>query len=122
MIRVDATGYLSTMLLSGYCSKVSLIQRNRELPEANMPAMNLLGRCPSARARCWSSRYRCYLARRDQVQYQAAYVLGNDRLASEWFTRPALALDKRTPCSLLGDAKGYSQVLDHLMRIEYGVY
>lgn len=87
-----------------------------------MLAIDLLGPCPSARFRCWSSQFRCFVARRDQVQSQAAYVLGNDRLASEWLSRPALGLDKRTPCSLLVDANGYRQVCDHLSRIEYGVY
>ncbi|WP_433885738.1 antitoxin Xre/MbcA/ParS toxin-binding domain-containing protein [Pseudomonas vranovensis] len=53
---------------------------------------------------------------------QAAYVLGNHRLASEWLTRPALGLGKRTPCSLLEEAQGYRQVCEHFMRIEYGVY
>ncbi|WP_422903177.1 antitoxin Xre/MbcA/ParS toxin-binding domain-containing protein [Pseudomonas chlororaphis] len=87
-----------------------------------MLAIYLLGPCLSARPRCWSSQYRCFVARRDQVQNQAAYVLGNDRLASEWLMRPALSLGKRTPCSLLVDTKGFRQVCEHLMRIEYGVY
>ncbi|MDN7142208.1 antitoxin Xre/MbcA/ParS toxin-binding domain-containing protein [Pseudomonas sp. Hg3Tf] len=53
---------------------------------------------------------------------QAAYVLGSYRLASEWLSRPALGLDMRTPCSLLADADRYRQVVDHLVRLEYGVY
>lgn len=87
-----------------------------------MLAINLLGPCPSARPSCWSSRYRCLVARWNQVQTLATFVLGNDRLASDWLTRPALGLDMRSPCSLLGDVQGYRQICDHLKRIEYGVY
>ncbi|NVZ75193.1 DUF2384 domain-containing protein [Pseudomonas gingeri] len=87
-----------------------------------MVEINLLGPCASSHARCWSKQYRCFMARRDRILTQAAYVLGSYRLASEWLTRPALGLDSRTPCSLLADAGGYRQVCDHLLRIEYGVY
>ncbi|WP_026001289.1 antitoxin Xre/MbcA/ParS toxin-binding domain-containing protein [Pseudomonas donghuensis] len=87
-----------------------------------MLAIDLLGPSPSGRPRCWSGQYRCFLARWDQVQSLAAYVLGNDRLADEWLIRPAIGLERRTPCSLLVDAQGYRQVCQYLMRIEYGIY
>ncbi|MBS7596900.1 DUF2384 domain-containing protein [Pseudomonas sp. RC2C2] len=87
-----------------------------------MQAIDLLGPCPSVRSRCWSSQFRCFVARRQQVRNLAAYVLGNDRLALEWLTRPALGLDRRIPCSLLVDTQGYRQVCEHLVRIAYGVY
>ncbi|MNJ55454.1 hypothetical protein D3C77_509450 [compost metagenome] len=87
-----------------------------------MLSIDLLGPCSSAPARCWSGQYRCFVLRRKQVHRLATYVLGNDRLASEWLMRPAIGLDRRTPCSLLADARGYRQVCEHLMRIEYGVY
>ncbi|EMW0968923.1 MbcA/ParS/Xre antitoxin family protein [Pseudomonas alloputida] len=87
-----------------------------------MLTTDLLGPCPFAPSHCWSSQHRCFVARREQVQGQAAYVLGNNRLAAEWLKRPAIGLDRRIPCSLLADAQGYRQVCDYLMRIEYGVY
>ncbi|MGK0149693.1 antitoxin Xre/MbcA/ParS toxin-binding domain-containing protein [Pseudomonas putida] len=87
-----------------------------------MQAIELLGPYPSAHPRCWSSPFRCYVARQDQVRNQAAYVLGNARLASEWLTRPALGLDQRCPCTLLEDSDGYRRVGQFLIRIEYGVY
>lgn len=65
---------------------------------------------------------RCFVARQDQVRNQAAYVLGNARLASAWLTRPALGLDRRCPCSLLVDPDSYRQVGQYLTRIEHGVY
>lgn len=87
-----------------------------------MISIDLLGPCSFAPPRCWSGQYRCFVARRDQVQGKATHVFGNDRLASDWLTRPALGLDKRTPCSLLMESKGLRQVCELLMRIEYGVY
>ncbi|MEX0297208.1 antitoxin Xre/MbcA/ParS toxin-binding domain-containing protein [Pseudomonas putida] len=87
-----------------------------------MQAIELLGACPSARLRCWSGQFRCFVARQDQVRNQAAYVLGNARLASAWLNRPALGLDRRCPCSLLVDPDSYRQVGQSLTRIEYGVY
>ncbi|MFJ4430569.1 antitoxin Xre/MbcA/ParS toxin-binding domain-containing protein [Pseudomonas sp. NPDC089395] len=87
-----------------------------------MQAIELLGACPSVRLRCWSAQFRCFVARQDQVRNQAAYVLGNARLASAWLTRPALGLDRRCPCSLLVDPDSYRQVGQYLTRIEYGVY
>ncbi len=87
-----------------------------------MLTIDLLAPCSSAPLCCWSGQYRCFVARREQVQGQATHVLGNGRLASAWLTRPALGLDSRTPCCLLQNSKGFSQVRELLMRIEYGVY
>lgn len=87
-----------------------------------MLAIHLFGYCPPTPPRCWSNQFRCFVARRNQVVRQAIHVLGNDRLASEWLTRPALGLGKRTPCTLLTDYEGFLQVWQHLTRIEYGVY
>ncbi|AVX92191.1 hypothetical protein PkP19E3_31210 (plasmid) [Pseudomonas koreensis] len=86
-----------------------------------MLSIDLLGPCSAAAHHCWSSQYRCFVARRRQVLDQAAYVLGDERLAAEWLTRPALGLGKRTPCSLL-KSEGYRQVCELLVRIEHGVY
>ncbi len=87
-----------------------------------MVAIDLLGPCPSADPSCWSSQFRCFVARRDQVRSLAAFVLGNDRLASDWLTQPALGLGGRAPCSLLADIAGYRHVCEYLVRIDYGVY
>ncbi|MNJ67875.1 hypothetical protein D3C77_640800 [compost metagenome] len=87
-----------------------------------MQAIDIFGPCPSAQSHCWSGQFRCFIARQEQVRDLAAYVLGNDRLASEWLTRPALGLDKRCPCQLLINTEGYRQVGQFLTRIEYGVY
>ncbi|QLJ16404.1 DUF2384 domain-containing protein [Pseudomonas putida] len=48
--------------------------------------------------------------------------MGNDGLAADWLTQPALGLGGRIPCSLLGDNEGYRQVIEHLRRLDYGVY
>ena len=87
-----------------------------------MLVINLQGPCAASHASCWSKKHRCFVARWDQVLTQATYVLGSYRLASEWLTRPAFGLDRRTPCILLADADGYRQVCDLLKRIEFGVY
>ncbi|WP_406834018.1 antitoxin Xre/MbcA/ParS toxin-binding domain-containing protein [Pseudomonas asiatica] len=87
-----------------------------------MVAIDLLGPCSSANPRCWTSQFRCFVARKEKVRSQAAFVLGNDRLASEWLSQPALGLGGRTPCSLLADIAGYRDVCDYLVRIDYGVY
>ncbi|WP_418942072.1 antitoxin Xre/MbcA/ParS toxin-binding domain-containing protein [Pseudomonas putida] len=87
-----------------------------------MLVISLLAPCPSAEPRCWSSQFRCFVARKDQVRSQAAFVLGNDRLASDWLIQPALGLGGRTPCSLLADNEGYRHVCEYLLRIDYGVY
>ncbi|WP_081717225.1 MULTISPECIES: antitoxin Xre/MbcA/ParS toxin-binding domain-containing protein [unclassified Pseudomonas] len=87
-----------------------------------MLAIDLLGPCSSANSRCWSIQFRCFVARKDQVRSQAAFVLGNDRLASDWLTLPAVGLERRSPCSLLADNEGYRHVCEYLVRINYGVY
>lgn len=87
-----------------------------------MLEIDLLGPCPSANPGCWSSQFRCFVARRDQVRRHAAFVLGNDLLASDWLTQPALGLGSRTPCSLLAENEGYRHVYEYLVRIDYGVY
>ncbi|QOD00872.1 MbcA/ParS/Xre antitoxin family protein [Pseudomonas putida] len=87
-----------------------------------MQPIKLLGPCPSVHPRCWTNQFRCYVARQDQVRNQAAYVLGNAHLASEWLTRPALGLDQRCPCTLLENSDSYTRVNQFLIRIEYGVY
>lgn len=87
-----------------------------------MLSIDLLGPCSPTPHHCWSSQYRCFAARRRQVLGQAAYVLGDERLAAEWLTRPAVGLGKRTPCSLLLEPDGYRQVRELLVRIEHGVY
>lgn len=56
-----------------------------------MLSIDLLGPCSPTPHHCWSSQYRCFAARRRQVLGQAAYVLGDERLAAEWLTLPAPA-------------------------------
>ncbi len=87
-----------------------------------MAVISIVALCSLPLVCCWSAQNRCYVARRDQVLMRVAQILGNERLAFEWMTRPALGLNRRTPMSILADPDGYAQVQDHLLRIEHGVY
>lgn len=53
---------------------------------------------------------------------QAEDALGSRAAALEWFARPALALDGRTPLSLLETPAGQELVRQALIRIDQGVY
>ncbi|HDS1756704.1 TPA: DUF2384 domain-containing protein [Pseudomonas putida] len=52
----------------------------------------------------------------------AEQVLGSRRLSERWFIEKAIGLGRRSPCSLLEEPRGYELVMEHLYRIEHGVY
>lgn len=87
-----------------------------------MSEIAILGLALSRPTACWSSTYRGYELRREQIMMQAAHTLA-DRLSGErWLASPVRALNRRSPCGLLAEANGYTEVRDVLFRIEYGVY
>lgn len=53
---------------------------------------------------------------------QAAETFGSHEAALSWFRQPALALDGRTPITLLETPAGQELVRQALTRIDYGVY
>jgi putative toxin-antitoxin system antitoxin component (TIGR02293 family) len=53
---------------------------------------------------------------------QAIAVFGSQKTAEEWIQQPSMALDQRTPISLLASPEGVEMVKTVLGRIEYGVY
>lgn len=71
---------------------------------------------------CWSLAHQVFRDRRIKVLTYAGEVLGNRRLAEEWFARGAIGLGHRSPCSLLAHLRGYELVMEHLQRLDYGVY
>lgn len=70
----------------------------------------------------WSSAYRGYELRQEQILMQATHTLGNRPSAQRWLVSPSLALNRRSPCGLLAEPRGYPEVRDLLLRIEYGIY
>jgi putative toxin-antitoxin system antitoxin component (TIGR02293 family) len=58
----------------------------------------------------------------ETVKQKAAEVLGGYDEAEFWLTAPARGLDYRTPSDLLATDEGRQQVLEMLMRMDYGVY
>jgi putative toxin-antitoxin system antitoxin component (TIGR02293 family) len=52
----------------------------------------------------------------------AEQVLGNPELAEAWLTKQAIGLNRRLPCMLLETDQGYTEVVDFLTRLDYGVY
>ncbi|RMM09161.1 hypothetical protein APX70_00041 [Pseudomonas syringae pv. maculicola] len=79
---------------------------------------------PIARFRegCLSADYRCFAARQEQTLLYASKVFGTLELARYWLGKPALGLEKRTPCCLLSSYPGYLIVMKLLEKIEYGIY
>lgn len=57
-----------------------------------------------------------------QVLTQAQHIFGDRLIASRWFFEHAIALDGEAPAQLLLNPFGYDLVIDHMTRIEYGVY
>jgi putative toxin-antitoxin system antitoxin component (TIGR02293 family) len=53
---------------------------------------------------------------------QAVSVFGTQKAAEEWLQHPSLALDQRTPLSLLSTPEGLGMVKTVLGRLEHGVY
>ncbi|WP_425337427.1 antitoxin Xre/MbcA/ParS toxin-binding domain-containing protein [Pseudomonas vranovensis] len=49
-------------------------------------------------------------------------MFGNHALAEAWFTRQAIGLGRRLPCMLLETDRGYTEVADFLIRLDYGVH
>ncbi|WP_087087310.1 MULTISPECIES: antitoxin Xre/MbcA/ParS toxin-binding domain-containing protein [Pseudomonas] len=84
----------------------------------NKIAIHGLARSPA----CWSSTYRGYELRREQILIQATHTLGSRQSAERWLVSPVLALNRRKPCGLLAEPGGYPEVLDVLLRIEFGIY
>ncbi|WP_082421405.1 antitoxin Xre/MbcA/ParS toxin-binding domain-containing protein [Pseudomonas sp. NBRC 111140] len=72
--------------------------------------------------RCWSLKHRCFMRRREQILMTAEQVLGNSELAEAWLTKQAIGLSRRLPCMLLETDQGYTEVVDFLTRLDYGVY
>jgi putative toxin-antitoxin system antitoxin component (TIGR02293 family) len=57
-----------------------------------------------------------------EVLAKATDVFGSQAEAETWLTRPAMALDRKTPLELLDTAAGQQMVDDLLTRLDYGVY
>jgi putative toxin-antitoxin system antitoxin component (TIGR02293 family) len=57
-----------------------------------------------------------------EVLAKATDVFGAQAEAEAWMTRPAMALDRKTPLELLDTAAGQEMVDDLLTRLDYGVY
>lgn len=71
---------------------------------------------------CWSLLHQVFRDRSEKVLTYAGEVLGNRRLAEEWFAREAVGLGNRSPCSLLARQQGYELVMEHLLRLDHGVH
>lgn len=57
-----------------------------------------------------------------EVTDQAIDVLGSQRAAELWMSKPALALDQRRPIDLLQSSAGTDLVKSLLTRMDHGVY
>ncbi|WP_181005317.1 antitoxin Xre/MbcA/ParS toxin-binding domain-containing protein [Pseudomonas putida] len=62
------------------------------------------------------------MRRREQILMTAEQVLGNSELAEAWLTKQAIGLSWRLPGMLLETDQGYTEVVDFLTRLDYGVY
>ncbi|OWJ67992.1 antitoxin [Inquilinus limosus] len=49
-------------------------------------------------------------------------VFGSQEAAERWMETPAIGLDQRRPIDLLSTPAGVGLVVDHLIRLDYGVY
>ncbi len=87
-----------------------------------MSKIAIYGLALSRPTACWSSTYRGYELRREQILIQATNTLGNRQSAERWIVSPVLALNRRKPCGVLAEPSGYPEVLDVLLRIEFGIY
>lgn len=84
--------------------------------------LQILGLAQSTGGGCLSVEYRCFTSARAQVLSRATVVLGSQARASTWFESPIRSLNRRKPCTLMGDAHEITEVMDVLIRIEYGIY
>lgn len=62
------------------------------------------------------------MRRREQILMTAEQVFGNSELAGTWLTKQAIGLTRHLPCMLLETDRGYMEVADFLVRLDYGVY
>lgn len=84
--------------------------------------LQILGLAHSTEVGCLNVEYRCFTSARAQVLSRATAVLGSRARASIWFESSIRSLNSRKPCMLMGDAHEFTEVMDVLMRIEYGMY
>jgi len=82
----------------------------------------VLGLTQSTRIGCLSVDYRCFASARAQVLSYATVVLGSRASATTWFESPIRSLNRRQPCTLIRDANTFTEIMNVLARIEYGVY
>lgn len=59
---------------------------------------------------------------REMVIEKAIEVLGSREDALAWLERPAMALEQKTPASMLGSEGGRRKVSNLLLQLEFGVY
>jgi len=84
--------------------------------------LQILGLAHSTGVGCLSVEYRCFTSARAAVLSRATVVLGSRERASSWFESLIRSLNRRKPCTLMGDAHEFKEVMYVLMRIEYGMY
>ncbi|WP_285424260.1 BPSL0761 family protein [Pseudomonas sp. efr-133-TYG-103a] len=84
--------------------------------------LQILGHAHSTGVGCLSVEYRCFTSARAAVLSRATVVLGSRARASTWFESRIRSLNRREPCTLMGDPHEFKEVMYVLMRIEYGMY
>jgi hypothetical protein len=84
--------------------------------------LQILSLAQSTGVGCLSVEYCCFTSARAQVLSRATVVLGSRARANRWFESPIRSLNRRKPCTLMGDAHEFTEVVDVLIRIEYGIY
>ena len=57
-----------------------------------------------------------------EILAKAVSVFGTQAAAEAWMSRPAVGLDRRRPLDLLATPEGRRLVVEHLTRLEHGVY
>ncbi|XKM38617.1 antitoxin Xre/MbcA/ParS toxin-binding domain-containing protein (plasmid) [Rhizobium ruizarguesonis] len=57
-----------------------------------------------------------------EILAKATDIFGSQAEAEQWLKRPAVGLNQHRPIDLLGTPAGIELVVDHLDRLEYGVY
>ena len=85
-------------------------------------SFQVMGQAQSTGAGCLSFEYRCFSSARALALSRATVMLGSRAMASTWFESPIRSLNKRKPCTLMGDAHEFTELMDVLIRIEYGIY
>jgi len=85
-------------------------------------SLQILGLAHSTGVGCLSVEYHCFTSARAQVLSRATVVLGSRARASTWFESPIRSLNRRKPCTRMGDVHEFTEVMEVLMRIEYGFY